>query len=209
MLHRACKKVSVGCVKVLLELGARVYDCDEWGVYPVHVCVGAYGDFQDSQAILDILLREGNSSDIHLKDGEYEKLPLHYAAFYGNKNMCQRLLDLGVDINAKDKHGRTAYQTCLRHKKVQEFLKSKGCEIPEPEKKPPLFLPLFAPRNTVTTKDESGSSVSTADDASSPTTTVAVVHAPTDNEQQKISTDPVVSVADSTLDFAATLATTT
>lgn len=142
MLHKACKSVTVDCVKVLLEYGARVYDSDEWGVYPIHCCVGAYGDFEGSLAILTSLLEAGSSDDINLKDGEYEKSPLHYAAFYGNKKICARLLDLGADINAKDKHGRTAYQSSERHKKIQDFLKEKGCDIPESIKKkalPPLF----------------------------------------------------------------------
>ncbi|XP_067951693.1 ankyrin repeat and SOCS box protein 16-like [Watersipora subatra] len=151
LIHKACKKVSIECVKVLLQHGARVYDCDEWGVYPIHTCVAAYGDFDDSRAILDILLEAGKPTDIHLKDGEYEKLPLHYAAFYGNQKMCQHLLDLGVDINAKDKHGRTAYQSCVRQKKIQEFLKSKGCDVPEPTKAAPLppIFPLFANKTAV------------------------------------------------------------
>lgn len=146
LLHKACKKISVSCVKVLLEYGARIHDCDEWGVYPIHVCVGSYGDSPHALTILEILLEAGNSTDINLQDTEYGKFPLHYAAFHGNKNICQRLLDLGVDINAKDKHGRTAYQAGQRH--VQNFLKDKGCEVPEPVKKNPL-PPLFPLRNSV------------------------------------------------------------
>lgn len=145
--------MSMECVKILLEFGARIYDCDEWGVYPIHVCVGAYGDFEDSLKILDILLEAGNAEDIHLKDGETQKLPLHYAAQYGNKNMCKKLLELGADINAKDKYGRSAYQNCERQPKCRDFLKESGCEIPEPPKKKPL-PPLFpVVRNSVSTND--------------------------------------------------------
>lgn len=148
LLMKACKRMSVECVKVLLEYGARIYDCDEWGVYPIHVCAGAYGDFDDSLKILDILLEAGNPEDIHMKDAESEKLPLHYAAQYGNKKLCQKLLDMGVDINAKDKHGRTAYMSCERQKKVREFLEQQGCELPKPPEKKPL-PPLFpAIKNT-------------------------------------------------------------
>lgn len=174
------------CVEVLLRNGARVYDCDEWGVYPIHTCVAAYGDFNDALKILDILLEAGAPTDINLRDGEYGKLPLHYAAFYGNKRMCERLLELGVDINAKDKHGRTAYQSSERQKKIQEFLKSKGCEIPEPIKKsfPPLF-PLFAVKNTTSNNSEGSSSDSSAtDDALPQITTVTADCHPINNVEQ-------------------------
>lgn len=134
--------MSVACVEVLLQYGARIYDCDEWGVYPIHVCAGAYGDFDDSLKILDILLEAGNPEDIHMKDAESQKLPLHYAAQYGNKKMCQKLLEMGVDINAKDRHGHTAYVSCERQKKVRVFLEQQGCELPKPPEKKPL-PPLF------------------------------------------------------------------
>lgn len=135
--------MSVGCVKVLLEFGSRVYDSDEWGVFPIHVCVGAYGDFDDSLAILDILLEAGSADDIFLKDGYYEKSTLHYAAFHGNRKMCERLLELGVDIDMQDKNGRTAYQSCERQPKIQRFLREKGCVLPSPPVKKKFLPPLF------------------------------------------------------------------
>lgn len=164
--------MSVECVKILLEYGARIYDCDEWGVYPIHVCAGAYGDFDDSLKILDILLNAGNFEDIHLKDGESQKLPLHYAAQYGNKKMCEKLLQLGVDINAKDKHGRTAYQNCERQKKVREFLEQQGCELPQPVQKRPN-LTLFPVGRSSASKPEAPADIATnSNDATSVTPAV-------------------------------------
>lgn len=125
------------CVRVLLEHGANAHLTDEWGVYPIHLCAGTYGSSESSLRILDLLLEAGHHSDISVPDSEYGKTPLHYAAYYGNTDMCARLLDLGIDINTKDRTGRTAYQSAERQLATQRFLKEKGAEIPDPDSIPP------------------------------------------------------------------------
>lgn len=136
LLHRACKKAAVECVKILLNHGADVHSCDEWGVHPIHACAGCYGENPDSLKVLDLLLEAGDPNDVNLEDGDYKKTPLHYAAFNNNAMMCGRLLELGVDINAKDRVGRTPYQSSYNKVRSRKFLKEAGAEVPE-EATPP------------------------------------------------------------------------
>lgn len=84
-----------------------------------------------------MLLEAGHSSDISIKDSEYGKTPLHYAAYYGNTNMCSRLVELGADVNIKDRTGRTPYQAAERQPAIQRLLKELGAVIPDPDLEPP------------------------------------------------------------------------
>ena len=46
----------------------------------------------------------------------YEDTPLHSAAYYGDVEMVQELLDLNADVNARDNHGGTPlFDACLGH----------------------------------------------------------------------------------------------
>lgn len=76
-----------------------------------------------------MLLEAGDENDINLPDSEYGKTPLHYAAYYGNRNMCGKLIELGADINVKDRTGRTPYQSAERQKLTQEFLEECGADV--------------------------------------------------------------------------------
>lgn len=128
LLQTACKRNSVKCVQILLESGADAHHCDEWGVYPIHICAGCHGNDADSIKILEMLLEAGDSSDVNLKDSQYGKTPLHYAAYYGNKTMCGKLVELGAEIDMKDRTGRTPYQSAGRQKSTQDFLRECGAD---------------------------------------------------------------------------------
>ena len=149
LLHKAIRALSLNCVMVLLASGADVSDCDEWGKLPIHECASAYGDSATRLEIFDLVISAGRPTDIHLAD-EQGKTTLHYAAYHGNVDICKRLLELGADINAKCKGRRTPYQTGDKHRAVREYLKSQGCEMPEPPP-PRVIRPLpgaLRPRQT-------------------------------------------------------------
>jgi ankyrin repeat protein len=54
---------------------------------------------------------------------QYGITPLHYACFYGSKEVMDLLLDLGVNINAKDQDGNTCLHFAVKSKNVRVIKK--------------------------------------------------------------------------------------
>jgi ankyrin repeat protein len=56
--------------------------------------------------------------------------PLHLASFYGKLEVARLLLERGVDIDAEDDEGNTAYQIALKrgHEEITQLLAGHGAE---------------------------------------------------------------------------------
>jgi hypothetical protein len=71
-----------------------------------------------------------NDADTSIKDNNYKRTALHFAALYGQLAIVDALVKKGVNINEKDASGRTALDYTCRygHEKVAKLLKSSGAE---------------------------------------------------------------------------------
>ena len=49
--------------------------------------------------------------------------PLHYATFYGHKEIAELLIAKGADVNAKNDNGRTPLDLAKRHPETAKFLR--------------------------------------------------------------------------------------
>ena len=63
--------------------------------------------------IVSLLIEKG--ADINITESVYRRSPLQQVCFEGNLEIVRNLLDNGVNINAKDSHGKTPLFYCLRN----------------------------------------------------------------------------------------------
>jgi len=77
-------------------------------------------------AIVEALL--ARRPDLSERDSITGMTPLHRAAVYGLTGISRRLLDLGADVNARDRDGRTPLDCARRHghAAAAELLRSRG-----------------------------------------------------------------------------------
>ena len=63
--------------------------------------------------IVSLLIEKGAA--INITESVYRRSPLQQVCFEGNLEIVRNLLDNGVNINAKDSHGKTPLFYCLRN----------------------------------------------------------------------------------------------
>ena len=70
-------------------------------------------------------------TNVNVRVGEWGDTPLHRAAFGGNKEIVELLLNNEVDVNVKDDYGCTPLHDAAEygHKKIIELLISKGADV--------------------------------------------------------------------------------
>ena len=91
-------------------------------------------------------------TDVNVRVCEWGDTPLHRAAFGGNKEIVELLLNNEVDVNVKDDYGCTPLHDAAEygHKKIIELLISKGAEVNAKDKgrKTPLDVTSAIPPNS-------------------------------------------------------------
>lgn len=104
-LHMAATGRNVDIVELLLMHGANPNIQDSHGNTPLLNATGMHG----REKIIKLMLEYGAMVNIPNKD---ENTPIHYAAFYGNRNIMELLLNKNKEqtkqvINEKNKDGLT------------------------------------------------------------------------------------------------------
>lgn len=126
-LTAAARAGSVDLCKLLLNVGAAVKPCSEWGWTAIHAAA-------ESGAIdvLDLLLERG--TDVCLLNRN-QSTALHLSALNGDKKTTEYLLARGAArmINHRNQQGATAFQAAVdaQHTEVADLLRSCGAiEVP-------------------------------------------------------------------------------
>jgi hypothetical protein len=71
-----------------------------------------------------------NGADINIKDNNYKRTAMHFAALNGHLKIVDALLKKGMDVDEKDSAGKTPldYANRYGHEKVAKLLKSSGAD---------------------------------------------------------------------------------
>lgn len=109
--------------KFLIEKGANVNPTTELGRTPL-VTSAVEGNSELARLFLD------HEADIGVKDLNYKRTALHFAALYGQLDIVAALLEKGANINETDAAGKTPlnYANKYGHEKVARLLKASGAE---------------------------------------------------------------------------------
>ncbi|MBN1271351.1 MAG: ankyrin repeat domain-containing protein [Candidatus Aminicenantes bacterium] len=109
--------------KLLIEKGANVNPATELGRTPL-IISAVEGNAELTRLLLD------SDADISIKDHNYRRTALHFAALYGQLDIVDALLKKGAGVNEKDAAGRPPlyYANRYGHEKVAKLLKSAGAE---------------------------------------------------------------------------------
>jgi ankyrin repeat protein len=103
-LHWALARSALNSMELLLERGANPNLADSQGT-PLHLAARSREPHR-LLPFLDMLHRHG--ADLNARD-DRENTPLHAAVQQGNMQNARRLVELGAEINPKNKLGQTPY----------------------------------------------------------------------------------------------------
>ncbi len=109
--------------KFLIDKGANINPTTELGRTPL-IISAVEGNPELARLFLD------NDADISLKDNNYKRTALHFAALYGQLDIVDALVKKGANVNERDAAGKTPldYANQYGHEKVAKLLKSSGAE---------------------------------------------------------------------------------
>ncbi|XP_067648883.1 ankyrin repeat domain-containing protein 50-like [Haliotis asinina] len=124
-LFHACMDGHITVVKYLLSLGSvDINSIGRYGMTPLMVAA-----LNGHTHLFDVLVRKGaNASYVDNKGYNI----LHLASAPGDMKMVKHILSKNlVDINAREKSGKTAAMIAKFHKRnnVYKFLVSQGCQV--------------------------------------------------------------------------------
>ena len=109
--------------KFLINKGANVNATTELGRTPL-ILSAVEGNSKLARLFLD------NDADIGIKDNNYKRTALHFAALYGQLDIVDALVKKGANVNEKDAASKTPldYANRYGHEKVAKLLKSSGAQ---------------------------------------------------------------------------------
>jgi ankyrin repeat protein len=111
----------IDVAKLLVEKGANVNVTNTLGRTPL-IISATEGYSELAKIFLD------NNADIGIKDQNYKRTALHFAALNGHSAIVEALLKKGADKDEKDAAGKTPldYANQYGHEKVAKLLKTSG-----------------------------------------------------------------------------------
>lgn len=124
--HDGSKEIA----EFLIAKGADLNNRNNKGGTALHTALAMSSlplNFSKCMEVFKLLIAKG--SDVNIP-GIYQMTPLHYAAYYGNKEAVELLIGKGADANAKDQSGNTPLQIAenRKHAEVVEILKKLGAK---------------------------------------------------------------------------------
>jgi truncated hemoglobin YjbI len=114
LLHEASARGNLGMVELLLRLGANP---NEEGRHRPLYCVANQCRWSGGAAVVRVLVQAG--AQVNFPDGVQQCTALHLAARRGNVEVAQALLDVGADIEARDKLGDTPLRRAVNCNKLE------------------------------------------------------------------------------------------
>jgi len=107
----------------LVEKGANVDATTELGRTAL-IISAVEGNSKMAKLFLD------GDADIGIKDNNYKRTALHFAALYGQLDIVAALVEEGANVNEADATGKTPLDYAIQygHEKVARLLKSSGAE---------------------------------------------------------------------------------
>jgi ankyrin repeat protein len=113
----------IDVTKLLVEKGANVDATNTLGRTPL-IISATEGYHELARIFLD------NGADINIKDNNYKRTAMHFAALNGHLKIVDALLKKGMDVDEKDSAGKTPldYANRYGHEKVAKLLKSSGAD---------------------------------------------------------------------------------
>lgn len=107
-LSFACRVGFAEGVKLLLERGANVHERGKYDRTALHDAVRHPSQHPAYLTMVCLLCDYG--ADIHAVAGTDHSTALHFAAEYGQLEICKELVKRGANIRKTDVHWRTPYQ---------------------------------------------------------------------------------------------------
>ena len=124
-LQNAIYDSSVTAVRSAIELGANVNLADRHGSTPlIDAIVATNFNF----GAVEFLVHHG--ANVNYSDKLYQWRPLHYAVSENKLEVVRLLLDLGVDVEPRDKNGRTPLFVAIRRSdsEIVKLLLERGAD---------------------------------------------------------------------------------
>lgn len=116
LLHIACEKGRIDCVRVLLDAKADIVPRDAWRQTPLMFCMQAHY-YEVAEVLLDRC-----PSQINIPD-TFGKMALHCAAESGCEESVDLLIKYGADVNAQTSEGNTPLMCLCLAKEVEGGVK--------------------------------------------------------------------------------------
>jgi ankyrin repeat protein len=109
--------------KFLIEKGANVDAATDLGRTALIT-----GSVEGNREMVQLFLDAG--ADLSIRDNNYNRTALHFAALYGQLEIVAALAEKDANVNEKDAAGKTPldYANRYGHEKVAKLLKSSGAE---------------------------------------------------------------------------------
>lgn len=115
-LSVAAEHGSVSVMRELIDRGARVDQADSDGHTPLW-----HATFKNSDQAVSLLLRHGAKTELNSA--------LHLAAFKGNLEAAQSLIDGGADVNVREARGETPLMVAVSNRNGLYNLQGKYDEV--------------------------------------------------------------------------------